>query len=252
LHFIDLQSSSQQALATILFIHGAGGTTDDWRRQHALSDKYRLLICDLPGHGRSAGTGETTIARYADAVIDFIKSNRLPRVFVCGHSMGGAVAQEIALREPGFLEGLILVSTGAKLRVLPALFNLIREDFASAVRGMAAFEFGPAAPGVLIEEERQSLAGNAPDLLLKDFMACDSFDIIDKVGLIRLPVLIICGREDRLTSAKYSALLHEKIWGSQLTILDECGHMPMLEQDRRFNERISQFIESLKVRRGKP
>lgn len=157
--------------------------------------------------------------------------------------MGGAIALELALREPGLLDGMILVSTGAKLRVLPAIFAVIREDFELAVQGMAGFLFSSTAPAELVEEEKLQLRENSPDVLLKDFTACDSFDIMEKVDSIKLPALIVCGKEDRLTSPKYSDFLHSKLTGSELVFLDGCGHMPMLERSAEVNDRIRSFVE---------
>jgi pimeloyl-ACP methyl ester carboxylesterase len=245
LSFIDLHPLGRQSLPTILFIHGAGGSHKSWRRQHPLSNHFRLILLDLPGHGDSRGPAEAAVGNYADTVIDFIQANRLTRVILCGHSMGGAVALEIALREPASLNGLALVDTGAKLRVLPAIFALIRDDFTVAVQAMSGFVLSPSAPAELVEEEKQLLAQNSPDLLLKDFTACDSFDIMDRVDEIKLPTLVICGKDDRLTNPKYSELLHERIAGSEIVLMDECGHMPMLEQSERFNDHLFRFARQL-------
>jgi len=129
--------------------------------------------------------------------------------------------------------------------VLPAIFTLIREDFNLAIQAIAGFVFCPSAPAELIEEEKQLLSRNSPDLLLKDFTACDSFDIIKRVTSIRLPSLVLCGKEDRLTSPKYSELLHRHIDGSRLTLFDDCGHMPMLEKSSEFNESLFSFMKQL-------
>jgi pimeloyl-ACP methyl ester carboxylesterase len=68
---------------------------------------------------------------------------------------------------------------------------------------------------------------------------------MDKVDSVKLPALIMCGKEDRLTSPKYSSLLHETITGSELVLFDDCGHMPMLEQSEAFNERLAAFAQQL-------
>jgi pimeloyl-ACP methyl ester carboxylesterase len=247
LFFIDLYPQEQKEFRTLILIHGAGGSHRTWREQQVLSSHFRLVALDLPGHGGSGGAGEVTIAAYADHIIDFIRSRQLGGAVLGGHSMGGAIALEAALREPDLFGGLVLVGTGARLRVLPAIFKVIREDFDLAVQGMAGFLFGSSASPELVEEQKLMLAENSPDLLLKDFTACDSFDIMDMVQRIALPTLVICGREDRLTSPKYSALLHSKIAGSEWVLLEKCGHMPMLEQSGEFNDRIVSFMEKLKV-----
>jgi len=246
LFFESVQPERQQSVATLLLLHGAGGSHLTWRSQlRELSDRFRIISVDLPGHGQSEGTGEATVGSYARSVSELMKVLELRDVVLGGHSMGGAIALEIALRDPSRLAGLVLVGTGARLRVLPAIFSVIREDFELAIQSMAGFTFGPAASSELIEEERHLLAKSSADVMLKDFTACDSFDIMERVGSIHVPTLIVCGKEDRLTPPKYSETLRENISGSEIVLLDDCGHMPMLEQSGKFNERVSSFVMRL-------
>jgi pimeloyl-ACP methyl ester carboxylesterase len=246
LFFKDVQPAKRQPAATLVLIHGAGGSHLSWRRQFGeLSDQFRIIAVDLPGHGQSEGAGEATIDAYSGYVVELIKSLGLRDVILGGHSMGGAIALDIALREPARIAGLLLAGTGAKLRVLPAIFSVIREDFELAIQGMAGFMFGPVASSELIEEEKELLAKSSADVMLRDFTACDSFDIMEKVGSIHLPTLIVCGKEDRLTPPKYSELLHENIPGSELILLNECGHLSMLEQSDKFNKCLTSFIMKL-------
>jgi pimeloyl-ACP methyl ester carboxylesterase len=171
-----------------------------------------------------------------------MESLDLRDVVLGGHSMGGAIALEIALMGSSRVGGLLLVGTGARLRVLPAIFSVIREDFEIAIQGVGNFMFGSAAPEELINEEKALLAKNSGDIMLKDFTASDSFNAMDRVGSINLPTLIICGSEDRLTPPKYSEYLREKIGGSEIALLDKCGHMPMLEKSNEFNACVSSFL----------
>lgn len=243
LFFEDVPPRSHTPSATLLLIHGAGGSHLSWRRQtENLSAAFRIIAVDLPGHGLSEGEGEVSIQGYARYVVELMKSLALDNVVLGGHSMGGAVSLEIALRCPDRVGELLLVGTGAKLRVLPAIFSMIREDFDLAVQGMAGFLFGPEAPPDLLDEEKQLLADNSADILLKDFTACDSFNVMDEIGSIQLPTLIVCGREDRLTPLKYSEFLHERIKDSEAVFFDNCGHMPMLEQSSEFNNCVSSFL----------
>ncbi len=241
--FKDIQPSLKPPQAALVLIHGAGGSHLTWRRQFdALSERFRVIALDLPGHGLSEGSGETAIGKYAEYVLELLESLGLSRVVLGGHSMGGAIALEIALSHPEKLGGLVLVGTGAKLRVLPAIFSVLKEDFNLAIENMAQFTFGPEAPEELLDEEKQLLAGNSSDLLVKDFTACDRFDVMGRVESIDLPALIICGTEDRLTPRKYSEYLHQRIANSELALFEGCGHMPMLEQSNKFNDCVSSFL----------
>ncbi len=246
LFFEDVHPENKDPLATLLLVHGAGGSHLSWRRQvEGISDKFRIIAVDLPGHGQSEGGGEATVSGYVRYVVGLMESLGLRNVILGGHSMGGAVALEIALRAPARVGGLLLVGTGARLRVLPAIFNIIRQDFEVAMQGMANFVLGSDASAELVDEEKRLLASNSADIMLKDFTACDSFDVMNEVGSVKVPTLILCGNEDRLTPPKYSEFLHEKIRGSEIALFDRCGHMPMLERSVQFNERVSSFLMRL-------
>ncbi len=246
LFFRDVQPENDEPLATLLLVHGAGGSHLTWRRQsEELADRFRIIAVDLPGHGLSEGDGETTVGGYVQAVVELMELLRLRNVILGGHSMGGGIVLEAALRNPERIGGLLLVGTGAKLRVLPAIFSMIREDFELAIQGMGNFMFSPEASAGLIDEEKRLLAGNSADIMVKDFTACDSFDVMDDLRSIRLPTLILSGKQDRLTPPKYSEFLHERIGGSEIVFFDNCGHMPMLEQTAEFNRRVSSFLTRL-------
>jgi pimeloyl-ACP methyl ester carboxylesterase len=76
-------------------------------------------------------------------------------------------------------------------------------------------------------------------------MACDEFDIIDEVGAIKVPSLIISGAEDILTPAKYGQYLNEKIQGSKFNVISNAGHFMMQEKRDEFNQLLLEFLDSL-------
>jgi pimeloyl-ACP methyl ester carboxylesterase len=246
LFFEDIQPERRQPTATVLFVHGAGGSHVSWRSQlESLTDKFRIIAVDLPGHGMSAGAGEATIQGYAGYVESLMDALGLENVILGGHSMGGAIALEIALNGSHKLGGLLLVGTGAKLRVLPAIFSMIRDDFEVAIESMGNFLFGPGVSKDILDEHKRLIAETTPEVLILDFTACDSFDIMDELSAISLPTLILCGKDDRLTPAKYSELLHAKIDGSEAVFFDDSGHMPMVEQSAAFNKAVESFLTRL-------
>jgi pimeloyl-ACP methyl ester carboxylesterase len=193
----------------------------------------------------SAGSAEATVRAYAGYVEALLDALDLKNVILGGHSMGGAIALEIALKNPARLGGLLLVGTGAKLRVLPVIFSMIRDDFEVAIESMGNFAFGPNPSEEILDEHKRLMAMNTPDVLIQDFTACDSFDIIDQISGVTLPTLILCGKDDRLTPAKYSEFLHKKIGGSEAVFFEDCGHMPMIEQSAAFNRAVESFLSRL-------
>ena len=246
LFFKDVQPAKGDPRATLVLIHGAGGSHLSWRRQFEdLSDVFRVIAVDLPGHGMSEGNGEVTITAYSRFVVELMDMLDLENVMLGGHSLGGAVALDVALTGSDRLSSLLLVGTGARLRVLPAIFSLIHEDFKLAIEGVANFVFSPHASPEIVSEEKQLLGKVSPDLLIKDFTACDSFDIMDRVGAINVPSLIACGKEDRLTPVKYSEYMHSRLANSEMVLFDSCGHMAMLEKSAEFNRCVSSFLAKL-------
>jgi pimeloyl-ACP methyl ester carboxylesterase len=185
---------------------------------------------DLPGHGRSTGSGRDSIAAYADWLIDFIDAARLERAVLVGHSMGGAIALDAALRFPARVAGLGLVATGARLRVAPAVLDGLRADCPATVRSICDWCYSPQAPSEMIRLGEQQMAETSPEILYGDFAACNAFDVLGRLGEIAAPTAVVCGAEDRMTPPKYAAALRDQIPGAALHLVEGAGHMVMLER----------------------
>jgi pimeloyl-ACP methyl ester carboxylesterase len=227
----------------LLFVHGAGGGQLTWTFQKAyFENDFQPVLLELPGHGDSGGEGEETVEAYADHVHAFIKELRLPRLFVVGHSMGGAITQTLALRHPEALKAIVLVGTGAKLKVWPLILEGLQNNFKDAVEKITRLAFSQKASSVLIERGIEYLMRCPPKVLFGDYRACDRFDLMDEIEKIELPTLIVCGEDDTLTPVKYSEFLHSRIRGSTLRVLPGAGHMVMLESPEAFNEALRTFI----------
>ena len=138
---------------TVLFIHGAGGGQYTWSYQKGFFEKeFNPIIIELPGHGESEGEGEQEIGRYAEHVYAFLKALGLKKVFLVGHSMGGAIVQTLALTHPEVIKGIVLVGTGARLKVLPLILEGIRNNFEETVPKINQFAYSRKAPSDLIEK----------------------------------------------------------------------------------------------------
>ncbi len=214
----------------LVLVHGAGGNLMHWPGELRRLPGQTVYALDLPGHGKSDGAGRTEISAYAEVVREFAEVLALPAFVLAGHSMGGAIAIECALRYPGRLAGLILVGAGAKLRVAPQILTGILDDFQGTTALLAQWTHGEHVNPNLLRLYTRRLREVSPQVIHDDFVACDAFDRRADVGRITTPVLILCGDADRMTPVKYSQFLHEQIAGSQLTVIPGAGHMVMLEQ----------------------
>jgi pimeloyl-ACP methyl ester carboxylesterase len=231
----------------ILFVHGAGGGQYTWNCQKGFFEKeFNPIVIELPGHGESGREGEKEIGRYAEEVYAFLKTVGVRKVFLVGHSMGGAIVQTLALTHSEIIQGIVLVGTGARLRVLPLILNGINTNFEETIPKIVQYAYSRNAPPNLIEEGVAQMLKCRPEVLHGDFSACDRFDVMKEVEKVNLPTLILCGEEDALTPVLYSQYLPSRIKGSKLAILPNAGHMVMMESAEAFNEKIREFIRALR------
>ncbi len=237
-------SQGPEDAPTLVLVHGAGGTRLHWPaevRRLAGASTYTL---DLPGHGRSQRGGCATVEGYAEAVLAFLRTMGIQQAVVAGHSMGGAIAQTLALDFPDCVAGLVLVATGARLRVAPAILAGIREAFEESVALITRYAWRPATKPALVELGRQALLQAGPDVLLNDFTACDRFDVMHRLTEIHVPTLVIAGSDDQLTPTKYARFLGEQITGARLEIIQGAAHMVMLEHPAEVARAIRDFLEN--------
>ena len=229
---------------TLIMIHGAGGSSATWFLQlKNLSTKLHTMAVDLNGHGDSKDRHESPIV---DSYLDDIQEVRsqIEKPFLMGHSMGGALSQLYALSNPNNLGGIILVSTGARLRVHPMIFDLLDNNFDAYVESIEGYMFHKGANPKMIEASRIEVRKCPPRIIKRDFELCNEFDIMERVHDIAIPTLIIVGKDDIMTPIRYAQFLHDKIPNSDLRVIPNAGHSVMLEQSKEFNRLVLEWIQN--------
>jgi pimeloyl-ACP methyl ester carboxylesterase len=229
----------------VVFVHGAGGTHQHWLHQVRDLPQAPSYAPDLPGHGRSEGLGRDRIPAYGDWLVGFLDEARLQEAVLVGHSMGGAIALDVALRYPQRVVGLGLVATGARLRVAPALLDALKQEPEMGVQLITGWAFGPEAPEEMVRLARRQMNMIAPGVLYKDFVACDEFDVTGRLDEIQASTFVLCGTQDRMTPVKYASYLRNQIAGATLTLVEGAGHMVMLEQPQAVTRALDAFLASL-------
>ncbi|MDY6834611.1 MAG: alpha/beta hydrolase [Chloroflexota bacterium] len=227
----------------LVFIHGAGGTMDVWHYQIMHFPEADAI--NLPG--REKGEPCSSIDEYMEWVQGYIQQYEEQDIVLVGHSMGGAIVQLFALKYPEKVRGIVLISTGAKLRVNPMFLDALK----AGVQGNSAaldeaFVYScrylePEVADILAEKRR--LVGHS--IQLNDMLCCDKFDVMDSVSRIKLPTLILCGTEDDMTLPKYSQYLANQIEGSKLMLIEGATHLVALEKPQVVNNVIAEFIGTL-------
>ncbi|HXJ81546.1 MAG TPA: alpha/beta hydrolase [Candidatus Methylomirabilis sp.] len=252
IHYHAAESRAARPGRNVLYVHGTGCNGQVWLpHMQAIADRHRPVAIDLPGHGESTGRGFRGVADYAYFAVELTRALRWDRFVIAGHSLGGAIALLTALHHGDLLDGLILVDTGARLRVDPTLLRGARQA-AEAGRAPAAdrsWTFASATPQSVVDAVQKLTAGTDPAVTYQDWIADDTFDVMSRVKEIRVPTLAICGAQDRLTPVKYHQFLAAQIPGCQLEIVENAGHWMFWEHPEVFTRTVRSFLDGLPERR---
>lgn len=213
----------------LVLTHGAGGRYTHWPPHVRRLKGVSVHAPDLPAHGQSGGVGRDTISAYAADVMDFLDAVGIERAIIGGHSMGGAIVQQLALDCPERVAGLILVGTGAKLPVSAYILDHMLSDFDEVVTFLIKHMYGETATEALIRLGYDIMAANPPHVLLGDFLACNDFDTRPRLTEIAAPALVLGGSEDRMTPPDFAGYLAGHLPHSELHIIPRSGHMIMSE-----------------------
>ncbi len=245
LHYRLSRNDLQGHKPPLLLIHGAGGMHMHWPAELRRLPDWTVYALDLPGHGKSEGPGRDSVTGYREVVAQFCRATGLEQVVLIGHSMGGAIVQDVALHDPGRVAGLVLVGTGARLKVAPAIMDGLRADFTATAQAISEWAHGDRPPAQMKRLFLQRYLENDPATLYDDFLACDRFDLRPDLGRITAPALVICGTADRLTPPHYSELLAAKLPNARLVLISGAGHMVALEAATQVTDAVLEFVSGL-------
>ncbi|MDJ0847271.1 MAG: alpha/beta hydrolase [Myxococcota bacterium] len=226
----------------LVFVHGSGGTGRVWRYQ---TEHFPgSLAVTLPGHPE--GEPCETI----EGATRWLRAQRAEdadaRLVLVGHSLGGGIALQYALDHADELAGIVLVGSGARLRVHPATLAAMEKAVARPERFKSPFDdaYRKVAPDFAAElKELASKLGPAP--FLADLRACDRFDVMDRLGEIAVPTLAIAGTEDVMTPPKYSEFLRDAVRDASVEIVEGGTHFVFAEYPDAVNAAIADFVAGL-------
>jgi pimeloyl-ACP methyl ester carboxylesterase len=230
--------------SSLIFLHGSGGSSVLWEGQvDALAGRVNTIALDLPGRELSPGPGMQRIPDYAAAVLDFVDAIEAPRPIPCGLSLGGGIALQLLLDHPGRFEAGILIGTGARLRVMPAILEGIERDYEAHLSNLQLAISARTDPEAL-KPVLESNARCPAEVALGDFLACDAFDVMDRLGEIDVPVLVVSGEDDKLTPPKYADFLEKNIRHARRVHLIDAGHLAPVEKPVEVNRAIADFLDA--------
>jgi pimeloyl-ACP methyl ester carboxylesterase len=251
LHYF-LHDGGSRLKPALVLIHGAGGDHLSWPPEVRRLPGYRVIALDLPGHGKTAGPGCQSVQDYARAVAEFIDVVGLFRAVFVGRAMGGGIALALALDYPDRVAGIGLISTGPTLPIPSSVIenaaNLSTLPLATKI--LQEMSLGSQTPENLKRMVLKQLAEIRQTLLLDDLLACDRFNVTERLNTIQTPVLVVCGTDDKLTPLRFSESLSSRIPGAALQTMEGAGHLLVFEQPGRLSKLISVFLATIPYRPG--
>ncbi len=247
LYYTIYNASQNYNQPWLVFLAGYTGSCETWNSLCSAlltQDDYSILLIDNLGAGKSLQpTGAYTTEEMATHVMHIINKLNINKICLLGHSMGGAIAQQIVLTHPDLVQHLFLISSFAELDIVARLFLIGRYELlkSGADKHTIALSTIPTIFGnnFLCQENNQKLAiqrmVNNPQTLAGMFgqlQACLNHNVKNKLVKITCNTSIITGKDDVLVNPQHSMYLHSAITNSTFHWISNAGHMVQLEQSQ--------------------
>ncbi len=276
-HYLTIRDSMRLAYLdkgegpAVIFVHGLGSNKEAWRKTiPALGEEYRCIALDLPGYGESdKGAYPQTMSFFSDCILEFAEALELEKFHLAGHSMGGQIALYTAIHFPAALRSLVLMApagietfNAGDREFFRSVFNaqVIKSFDEARVRlnFKANFYEMPSDAEFMVDKRLEMMEDSAAysyyaemvPLCVQGMLKDTVFQNLHK---IKLPVLIVYGKEDALIPNTYlhpelstehlARTAQEGIEGSELRLIDEAGHFVHWEQSEKVNPIVKSFLD---------
>jgi len=242
----------------VVLIHGYPFNRSLWNEQvEALSSKYRVITPDLRGFGESdSSEGPATMDRMAQDVAQLMDQLDIPQAVIGGLSMGGYVVLAFCKQFGSRVRALVLADTRAQADTEEAKKTRAEQADKALAEGMAGIA-DAMLPKLLTPDtvsKRPEVVKRIRDMMLKTkpkgaaaalLGMAQRDDQTEFISSIKVPALIVAGREDAITPPADSEAMHAKITGSRLIVIENAGHVSNLEQTEQFNDALLAFLNSI-------
>lgn len=233
----------------LILIHGLGSSASVWRDDiDLLAASYRVIALDLPGYGKSdRPKADYSVEYQAGAVKEFIEALGVDKVTLAGNSLGGWIAALVALDSPDKVSRLVLVDSAGLRREAARtdvpLNPATREEEKALL--LALFADKAKVTESLLNEQwdyRKDVRSTV-QATIESFKTKAPF-LDSRLRDIKVPTLIIWGKQDLLVPLDIADRFARGIRGSKLIVIDNAGHLPQVEQPKAFTRAVKVFVKS--------
>jgi 2-hydroxy-6-oxonona-2,4-dienedioate hydrolase len=243
---------------TVILLHGLGVDSSSWAATApALAKSFHVFAPDQIGFGQSdKPLMPYRVATFVDFLDGFYKQTGVTKATLVGNSLGGWIAAAFALKYPEKVERVVLVDAAglspgrwggpkltreAAMQLNPATREDMRKILQAVIYNQQMITDQAVEAAFAGKLKRND--GFTTTQVIESIVRGE--DLLDgRLGALRAPTLVVWGREDALTPLAIGKALHEDIKGSELLVLDRCGHAPQLECAGAFNAALLKFIST--------
>lgn len=241
---------------TIVFLHGLGGDWTNWQPQlDDFAETHRCISWTLPGYGDSPAIDPMTWSTLADAVVAILDSAGVDAAHVVGLSMGGYIAQQLALDHPSRVDRLVLVATSSAFGrpgddSFKQQFLALRHEPldqgktpADLAPGVVTALLGPAPHADARANCERSMGRITSDAYRQALACLVTWNATDRLAEIGHRTLCIAGDSDSTAPVGSLKRLAEGVNNAELVVIEQCGHLINLERPDEFNQTLRSFLK---------
>ena len=244
----------------IIFVHGFPFNKKTWHPQFGFfSQNNRVITYDIRGFGKStSGTKEMSMSQFADDLVDFMSHLEIEKAIVCGLSMGGYILLNAVNRYPEKFSALVLCDTQCiadsletKEKRQQSISNIPEgglADFTESFIKNIFLEETLKNEQEMVDKIRNTILATSVTSITTTLKAlADRDETCSMLQNIKIPTLIICGKEDKITPPLQAQFLKDGIAHSTLSIIEDAAHLSNLEKPDVFNKELANFISKLRL-----
>ena len=238
---------------SVVFVHGSGMDHTVWTlfSRHFARHGRNVIAVDMPGHGRSDGDPLDSIEGMTDWVIAVLDELGIAEAAVAGHSMGSLIALDGAARHPDRVRAIALVGSIAPMPVSDAILDACAANDPVAFNMLTEYGYskrhlygGNSNPGMwMVGSTLRLYERSRPLVLHNDMSACNAYSVgLERAAAVRCPVLMVLGKEDRLTPVRGTLPLQQALPDPRVVVLEGAGHTLMAEAPNLLLDALREFL----------